>query len=315
MSTNAREQKTKKQKKKSTPGLASVLRALATALDSELTELEQMPQVEQAYWSYLDDARRAHPSLPYMNQSNFAVKLLALFNIPPEQAEEANKRYVKMQEHRPVCGSILFDPTLKQVLMVRGKCKGCPLGFPKGKLEPEESLLSCAMRETLEETGVNCSAVLSEEACVTLRLNRKDVTLFYGVLPAKPKKLKPQVRNEIKSVEWVDCKKLAPGACANVSQNMAAPFHAYLKDWASLSRHTVDKPSKPNKQKPKPTKVTKQAAKHPVVAAPKPKPAAQTAHWCLHHACLGSHQYFETCLLYTSPSPRDRTRSRMPSSA
>ena len=24
---------------------------------------------------------------------------------------------------------------------------------------------------------------------------------------------------------------------------------------------------------------------------------------------------YETCLLYTSPSPRDRTRSRMPSSA
>ena len=26
-------------------------------------------------------------------------------------------------------------------------------------------------------------------------------------------------------------------------------------------------------------------------------------------------ELFETCLLYTSPSPRDRTRSRMPSSA
>ena len=25
--------------------------------------------------------------------------------------------------------------------------------------------------------------------------------------------------------------------------------------------------------------------------------------------------YFDACLLYTSPSPRDRTRSRMPSSA
>ena len=25
--------------------------------------------------------------------------------------------------------------------------------------------------------------------------------------------------------------------------------------------------------------------------------------------------YFDNCLLYTSPSPRDRTRSRMPSSA
>ena len=27
------------------------------------------------------------------------------------------------------------------------------------------------------------------------------------------------------------------------------------------------------------------------------------------------HELFTTCLLYTSPSPRDRTRSRMPSSA
>ena len=30
--------------------------------------------------------------------------------------------------------------------------------------------------------------------------------------------------------------------------------------------------------------------------------------WCIE-------QYPKTCLLYTSPSPRDRTRSRMPSSA
>ena len=29
----------------------------------------------------------------------------------------------------------------------------------------------------------------------------------------------------------------------------------------------------------------------------------------------GKNKKYETCLLYTSPSPRDRTRSRMPSSA
>ena len=32
-------------------------------------------------------------------------------------------------------------------------------------------------------------------------------------------------------------------------------------------------------------------------------------------AGLGGFDYDYTCLLYTSPSPRDRTRSRMPSSA
>ena len=31
--------------------------------------------------------------------------------------------------------------------------------------------------------------------------------------------------------------------------------------------------------------------------------------------CCTEHDYSKTCLLYTSPSPRDRTRSRMPSSA
>ena len=34
-----------------------------------------------------------------------------------------------------------------------------------------------------------------------------------------------------------------------------------------------------------------------------------------HHTAFGHGQYRITCLLYTSPSPRDRTRSRMPSSA
>ena len=38
---------------------------------------------------------------------------------------------------------------------------------------------------------------------------------------------------------------------------------------------------------------------------------------CMHQGPLGPlvDAYSEDCLLYTSPSPRDRTRSRMPSSA
>ena len=35
----------------------------------------------------------------------------------------------------------------------------------------------------------------------------------------------------------------------------------------------------------------------------------------LGHATKMTKPYYDTCLLYTSPSPRDRTRSRMPSSA
>ena len=35
----------------------------------------------------------------------------------------------------------------------------------------------------------------------------------------------------------------------------------------------------------------------------------------MYHPCLQTSEKYNTCLLYTSPSPRDRTRSRMPSSA
>ena len=36
---------------------------------------------------------------------------------------------------------------------------------------------------------------------------------------------------------------------------------------------------------------------------------------CYPQECSSKYPYNKDCLLYTSPSPRDRTRSRMPSSA
>ena len=37
--------------------------------------------------------------------------------------------------------------------------------------------------------------------------------------------------------------------------------------------------------------------------------------WIKNRSATESHRIHDACLLYTSPSPRDRTRSRMPSSA
>lgn len=52
--------------------------------------------------------------------------------------------------------SIVEDVKNHRFLMVRnhrGINKGC-VNFPGGKKEPEEDMLSCAKRETLEETGI-----------------------------------------------------------------------------------------------------------------------------------------------------------------
>ena len=51
-------------------------------------------------------------------------------------------------------------------------------------------------------------------------------------------------------------------------------------------------------------------------APPPPDQPVRLAHAVLNcHAIATTQAFLESCLLYTSPSPRDRTRSRMPSSA
>ena len=53
-------------------------------------------------------------------------------------------------------------------------------------------------------------------------------------------------------------------------------------------------------------------AAHVNLGPPRRRPGCQRGSQCV---CDGAIDRVETCLLYTSPSPRDRTRSRMPSSA
>ena len=50
-------------------------------------------------------------------------------------------------------------------------------------------------------------------------------------------------------------------------------------------------------------------------AAPQKHFLGDNPHFCRSALSRYTPQDFVTCLLYTSPSPRDRTRSRMPSSA
>ena len=51
------------------------------------------------------------------------------------------------------------------------------------------------------------------------------------------------------------------------------------------------------------------SSKHLIITSVHPSPLS------VHRGFFGSKPFSQTCLLYTSPSPRDRTRSRMPSSA
>lgn len=48
---------------------------------------------------------------------------------------------------------------MTKVLLVKGY-RGSTWGFPKGKIDKDEDKVSCAVREVLEETGYDCSALI-----------------------------------------------------------------------------------------------------------------------------------------------------------
>eukprot|EP01006_Ploeotia_vitrea_P034930 TRINITY_DN65818_c5_g1_i1.p1 TRINITY_DN65818_c5_g1~~TRINITY_DN65818_c5_g1_i1.p1 ORF type:complete len:473 (+),score=248.84 TRINITY_DN65818_c5_g1_i1:321-1739(+) len=56
---------------------------------------------------------------------------------------------------RPVFGVICINKQRTKVLMVRGFGRAAAWSFPKGKLEPNETGIECALRELREETGLH----------------------------------------------------------------------------------------------------------------------------------------------------------------
>ncbi len=47
----------------------------------------------------------------------------------------------------PTYGAILIDPSYEHILLVHGFCNRESWGFPKGKVQENESPFKCAMRE------------------------------------------------------------------------------------------------------------------------------------------------------------------------
>jgi len=200
--------------------------------------LNLMKNVEIAQWFYLDHMRPVDKDLPYLNPLAFNTALYRHHTgCEANQAAEMHRSYVKHLAKVPCAGTAVFDPKYRKLLMVQGDFKGCPWGFPKGKIDDGETLMACAARETMEETGLDVAHLLSEKHKIQLRLGtpKKDVTLYIAVLPKRlrGKKLQPAVRNEIGKVGWVDLPLLKPDVTrrTKVSQGMASPFWEPLVQW------------------------------------------------------------------------------------
>lgn len=104
-----------------------------------------------------------------------------------------------------VCGCIIMNNEKNKVLLVKGASSEC-WGFPKGALENNETLIDCAKRETMEETGLN---VLINEETKHTSINGID---YYYIFINKDKEninYKNVIdKDEISEIKWFDISEL-----------------------------------------------------------------------------------------------------------
>lgn len=98
----------------------------------------------------------------------------------------------------PTYGAVLIDPTYEHVLLVRGFYNRESWGFPKGKVQENESPLKCAIREVMEEVGFDMKDRAYDDQYLERDLNGQLIRLYIVKQVPLETKFAPKTKNEIK---------------------------------------------------------------------------------------------------------------------
>lgn len=148
----------------------------------------------------------------------------------------------------PTYGAILLTADLKNCLLVQSFFAKNSWSFPKGKVNENEDPCKCAVREVFEETGFDCSQLISDIDFIEGQTSNYQYTRLYVVknVPIETK-FCPRTRNEIKDCSWFTVDELPTTRSddgyfkdqrkirAN-SFYMILPFISKLKHWIANER-------------------------------------------------------------------------------
>mmetsp|Transcript_18503 Transcript_18503/g.33647 ORF Transcript_18503/g.33647 Transcript_18503/m.33647 type:complete len:706 (-) Transcript_18503:68-2185(-) len=162
--------------------------------------------VEQAWWYYEDKVRLSNPEYPkYSNYKAFAKVLFEQCEaLRPylDSLEDFARQYRSLKQKIRACGAIIVDSTYKMALLVQD-AKSRSWTFPKGKINGGETQAECAIREVMEETGIDIEPYIDESLKLERNIFGKDVTLFLiGGLDASTLQVRASCNDEIGGFAW-----------------------------------------------------------------------------------------------------------------
>ena len=161
-------------------------------------------QIEIAFWFYIDFFCENLAHLPRLKLKKFAY---IMFTYIPrlrrflDVFEQVITNWIDYKFSIPCSGAVLLDKSLEYVLLVQG-FGSRNWSFPKGKVNHDETLVNCAIREVLEETGYDCTDKISDIAYLERKIFESACRLFIVTDVEMDFNFRPHVRNEIRNIQW-----------------------------------------------------------------------------------------------------------------
>ena len=191
-------------------------------------------RLQEAYWWYKDIwvAEKKHPA-DIISFATFIDNIKIFINIKKPRLvqffENINAKIPEWIEHSkttPVYGAICLSSDLKYCLMIN-EIKGTYWGFPKGKIEEEETFIDGACREVAEEIGLNIIPYVNSSTYI-IKVNFNNIEYTYYIVHNIPwnVRLKPLKNNEIKKIAWIPINSLSNWK--NNAINLDLNFHTSL---------------------------------------------------------------------------------------
>lgn len=196
-------------------------------------------QLEQAHWFYEDFLREKDGRLPGYSLKDFCAQFFEYCPLLQAYRGNFDQNYTKFHSYKirvPVCGAILFNSDLTQVVLVRGWSRNAGWGFPKGKINKNEPERECAIREVLEETGFDCRPYLGGESdFLEVRVQTQTIRLFVATGVPDDSIFETQTRKEIGKISWFKLNEIPH----NNSFFMVVPFLPLIKNWVKARKKAM----------------------------------------------------------------------------
>ncbi|EPY51894.1 mRNA decapping complex catalytic subunit Dcp2 [Schizosaccharomyces cryophilus OY26] len=196
-------------------------------------------QIEQAHWFYEDFIRAQNDQLPSLGLRVFSARLFAhcpLLWKWSKVHEEAFDDFLRYKTRIPVRGAILLDKSLQRCLLVKGWKASSGWGFPKGKIDKDESDVDCAIREVYEETGFDLMGHINPNEYIEMTIRGQNVRLYIIPEMSLDTVFESRTRKEISKIEWhmlADLPTYKKSKTDTVKNKfyMVIPFLTPLKKW------------------------------------------------------------------------------------